>query len=168
LPQEQDNTMSTEPARAAATSEISGHLQLLRTYAHIAVVGFSLNSHRPSHFVAAYLLAEGYDLVLVNPRYAGQTALGRRVYSSLCEAREAGEQIEIVDVFRRSQDLEPVVQEAIAIGAQVLWLQQGIRSEEIGRRAAQAGMVCVQDRCIKTCRASLHREEACARAEQTA
>jgi hypothetical protein len=135
--------VNTEP-------EVPDRLRLLRTYTHIAIVGFSADSRRPSHFVAAYLLSEGYSLVLVNPRYAGQSILGRRVYASLVEARAAGEQIEIVDVFRRPQDLEPVLQEAIAVGARVLWLQLGIRSEEIGRRAEAAGMECVQDSCIKT------------------
>ncbi|HEY1349728.1 MAG TPA: CoA-binding protein [Ktedonobacteraceae bacterium] len=130
--------------------EVPDCLRLLRTYTHIAIVGFSADPRRPSHFVAAYLLAEGYSLVLVNPRYAGQSILGRRVYASLVEARAAGEQIEIVDVFRKAQDLEPVLQEASAIGARVLWLQLGIRSEEIGRRAEAAGMECVQDSCIKT------------------
>lgn len=149
--------MSTEPLE---TPDMSARLQMLRAYTHIAVVGFSADPHRPSHFVAAYLLAEGYRLVLVNPRYAGQTLLGRPVYASLIEACEAGEQIEIVDVFRRPQDLEPVLQEAIAIGARVLWLQLGIRSKEIGRRAVAAGMAFVQDHCIKTCRAYLNSREA--------
>lgn len=145
--------MSTEPEHMDDALDVAGCLRVLRAYTHIAVVGFSANPRRPGHYVAAYLQAEGYDLVLVNPRYAGQTILGRRVYPSLLAAREAGEQIEIVDVFRRPRDLEPVVQEAIAVGARVLWLQLGIRSEESGRRARAAGMEFVQDCCIKTCRA---------------
>lgn len=149
------------------TPEISGCAQLLRTCTHIAVVGFSANPRRPGHFVAAYLQAQGYKLVLVNPRYAGQILLGRRVYSSLYEAREAGEQIEIVNVFRRPQDLEPVLQAAVAIGARALWLQLGICSQEIGRRAADAGLLCIQDCCIKTSHASLLRLDACARREQS-
>lgn len=77
-----------------------GRLRLLQQCRHVAIVGFSADPYRPSHFVAVYLLAHDYDVVLVNPRYAGQTVLGRRVYASLREAKEAGEQIEIVDVFR--------------------------------------------------------------------
>src|SRR5579884_3188018 len=109
------------------TPDMYDRLQFLQQYKHVAIVGISADQYRPSHFVAVYLQAEGYDIVLVNPNYAGQTILGRRVYSSLTEAKEAGEQIEIVDVFRKPQDLEPVLQEAIAIGARVLWLQLGIR-----------------------------------------
>lgn len=124
-------------------------LQLLRQYKHIAIVGISADPYRPSHFVAIYLQAEGYDIVLINPRYAGQTILGRRVYASLTEAKEAGEQIEIVDVFRKPEDVPPIAEEAIAIGAKVLWLQLGIRNDEVGRRAQEAGLVFVQDRCIK-------------------
>jgi len=143
--------MDTELAGHGETPEISGCAHLLRTCTHSAVVGFSANPHRPGHFVAAYLQAEGYDLVLVNPRYAGQILLGRRISACLREAREAGEQIEIVNVFRRPQDLEPVLQEALAATGY----------SQRGDRAA----VCIQDRCIKTCRASLRRVDACARAE---
>ncbi|HLI06370.1 MAG TPA: CoA-binding protein [Ktedonobacteraceae bacterium] len=124
-------------------------LQLLRQYKHIAIVGISADQYRPSHFVAIYLLAEGYHIVLVNPGYAGQQILGRRVYASLTEAKEAGEQIEIVDVFRKAEDTLPVAEEAIAIGAKVLWLQLGIRNDEVGKRAREAGLVFVQNRCIK-------------------
>src|SRR5579875_3238852 len=105
-------------------------LKLLQTYRHVAIVGISADPYRPSHFVAIYLQAEGYHIILVNPRYAGQTILGKRVYASLTEAKEAGETIEIVDVFRRPQDLEPVLQEALQVGARVFWLQLGIRNEE--------------------------------------
>lgn len=149
--------MSTQPEQTAKAGpeqtlnmpDMYGRLRLLRTYKHIAVVGLSADPYRPSYFVAIYLQAEGYNIIPVNPRYAGQTIMGKRVYSSLTEAREAGEQIEIVDVFRKPDALEPVLQEAIAIGAQVLWLQLGIRNEDIGRRAIAAGLQFVQDHCAK-------------------
>jgi predicted CoA-binding protein len=124
-------------------------LTLLQQYRHIAIVGISADQYRPSHFVAIYLQAEGYDIIPVNPKYAGQTLLGKRVYASLTEAKEAGEEIEIVDVFRKAEDVAPVAEEAIAIGARVLWLQLGIRNDEVGKRAREAGLTFVQDRCIK-------------------
>jgi predicted CoA-binding protein len=124
-------------------------LQFLQQYRHIAIVGISADQYRPSHFVAIYLQAEGYDIVLVNPRYTGQTILGKRVYATLTEAKEAGEQIEIVDVFRKAQDVPPIAEEAIKIGAKVLWLQLGIRNDEAGKRAQEAGLLFVQDRCVK-------------------
>src|SRR3989442_4849986 len=97
-------------------------LKLLQQYRHIAIVGISADQYRPSHFVAIYLQAEGYDIILVNPSYAGQTLLGKRVYASLTEATEAGEQIEIVDVFRKAEDFLPAAAEALNIGAKVLCL----------------------------------------------
>jgi predicted CoA-binding protein len=124
-------------------------LTLLQQYRHIAIVGISADQYRPSHFVAIYLQAEGYDIIPVNPKYAGQTLLGKRVYASLTEAKEAGEEIEIVDVFRKTEGVPPVAEEAIAIGARVLWLQLGIRNDEVGKRAREAGLIFVQDRCIK-------------------
>src|SRR5258708_12667483 len=93
--------------------------------------------------------AEGYDIIPDNQKYAGQTLLGKRVYASLTEAKEAGEEIEIVDVFRKAEGVPPVAEEAIAIGARVLWLQLGIRNDEVGKRAHEAGLIFVQDRCIK-------------------
>jgi predicted CoA-binding protein len=124
-------------------------LKLLQQYRHIAIVGISVDQYRPSHFVAIYLQAEGYDIILVNPRYAGQTLLGKRVYASLSEAKEAGEQIEIVDVFRKAEDVPPIAEEASKIGAKVLWLQLGIRNDEVGKKTMAAGLTFVQDRCIK-------------------
>jgi predicted CoA-binding protein len=124
-------------------------LRLLQTYRHIAIVGVSADPYRPSHFVAIYLQAEGYTIVPVNPRYAGQTLLGRRVYATLTEAREAGETIEVVDVFRKAEDVMPIAEEAVRIGARVLWLQLGIRNDEAGRLAREAGLIFVQNRCIK-------------------
>ncbi len=124
-------------------------LTLLQQYRHVAIVGISADQYRPSHFVAIYLQAEGYDIILVNPRYAGQTLLGKRVYASLTEAKEAGEEIEIVDVFRKAEDVPPIAEEAINIGAKILWLQLGIRNDEAGKMAREAGLTFVQDRCIK-------------------
>src|SRR6266567_7613256 len=124
-------------------------LTLLQQYRHIAIVGISADQYRPSHFVAIYLQAEGYDIILINPRYAGQTLLGKGVYASLTEAKEAGKEIEIVDVFRKAEDVLPIAEEAINIGAKVLWLQLGIRNDEVGKKTMEAGLTFVQDRCIK-------------------
>ena len=124
-------------------------LQFLQQYRNVAIVGISADPYRPSHFVAIYLQAEGYNIILINPRYAGQTILGKRVYATLTEAKEAGEQIEIVDVFRRAEDVPPVAEEAIKVGAKVLWLQLGIRNDEAARKVQEAGLIAVQNRCIK-------------------
>ncbi len=132
-----------------AIPDMYERLQLLQHYKHIAVVGVSADPYRPSHFVAIYLQAEGYDIILINPRYAGQTLLGKRVYATLTEAKEAGETIEIVDVFRKAEDVPPIAEEAIKIGAKVLWLQLGIRNDEVGKKAQEASLIFVQDRCIK-------------------
>jgi predicted CoA-binding protein len=132
-----------------AVPDMYDRLNILQQYKHVAIVGVSADQYRPSHFVAIYLQAEGYDIIPINPRYAGQTLLGKRVYASLTEAKEAGEQIEIVDVFRRAEDVMPVADEAIAIGAKVLWLQLGIINGAAVQKAEQAGLIAVQNRCIK-------------------
>lgn len=124
-------------------------LQLLRQHKHIAIVGISADQYRPSHFVAIYMLAEGYDIVLVNPNYAGRQILGRRVYASLTEAKDAGEQIEIVDVFRKAEDIPPVAEEAVQIGAKVLWVQLGLTSDKACEVANKANITYVENRCIK-------------------
>src|SRR5579871_2005270 len=141
--------MSTETSQSALTPDMYERLKLLRQYHHVAIVGISADQYRPSHFVAIYLQAEGYNIVLINPRYVGQTILGKRVYASLTEAKAAGETIEIVDVFRKPEELMPIVEEAIQIKAQVVWLQLGIRNDEAGKRVREAGLVFVQDRCVK-------------------
>ena len=133
----------------SSTPDMYDRLQLIQQYRHVAIVGISADQYRPSHFVAIYQQAEGYDIVLVNPNYAGQKILGKRVYATLTEAKEADEQIEIVDVFRRPEDIPPIAEEAIKIGAKVLWLQLGIRNDQVAQRAQQAGLIFVQDRCLK-------------------
>jgi hypothetical protein len=132
-----------------STPDMYERLKLLQQYQHVAIVGISADPYRPSHFVAIYMQAEGYDIIPINPRYAGQTLLGKRVYATLTEAKADGKQIEIVDVFRRPEDVPPIADEAIAIGAKVLWLQLGIRNNEAAQRAEEAGLTVVQDRCIK-------------------
>ena len=123
--------------------------QLLQQYRHIAIVGASPNSYRASNAIAIYMQAHGYDIIPINPRYAGQTLLGKRVYASLTEAKAAGEPIEIVDMFRKAADVPPVADEAISIGAKVLWLQLGIRNDEASQKAREAGLIVVQNLCIK-------------------
>src|SRR5947209_19217949 len=131
--------------RSTKAPDMYDRLQLLQQYRHVAIVGISTDPYRPSHFVAIYLQAEGYDIIPINPRYAGQTLLGKRVYASLTEAKEAGETIEIVDVFRGADNTSPIAQEAVKISAKVLWLQLGVRNEEARRIAQEAGLTFVQD-----------------------
>jgi hypothetical protein len=130
-------------------SKSDRQLQFLRRYKHIAVVGLSANPARPSYSVTKYMQAAGYDIIPVNPRYAGTMILGKHVYSSLTEAKNAGEQIEIVDVFRRSADIPPVAEEAMKVGAKVVWLQLGIVNREAEEKAMRAGVEFVKDKCIK-------------------
>jgi predicted CoA-binding protein len=124
-------------------------LQFLRHYKHIAVVGLSANPSRPSYSVTRYMQVAGYDIIPVNPRYAGTQILGKHVYASLTEAKEAGEQIEIVDVFRRSEHTLPIADEAIKVGAKVVWLQLGIANREANQKVKDAGLEYVEDKCIK-------------------
>ena len=134
------------PALVRATSGALERLRILTTNHTIAMVGLSADPMRPSHFAAIYLQAEGYDIIPVNPRYAGQTILGQPVYASL---RDIPRPVDIVDVFRKAEDVPPIAQEAIDIGAKVLWLQLGVVNDDAGRRARDAGLDFVQDRCVK-------------------
>ncbi len=131
------------------TADAQERRQILQEYKHIAVVGISADPYRASHSVSAYMQRVGYDLVMVNPVYAGQKILGKHVYPSLTEAKAAGEKIEIVDVFRRAESIPPIADEAIAVGAKVLWLQLGIRNNAAIQKAQQAGLQVVQDSCVK-------------------
>jgi predicted CoA-binding protein len=116
----------------------------LRSAKVIAVVGLSPKENRPSNEVARYLQQVGYRIVPVNP---GQDRiLGEPCYPDLAAIPEP---VDIVDVFRRAEEVLPIAQQAIAIGAKVLWLQQGIVNEEAARLVEAAGMTCIMDRCIK-------------------
>ena len=110
----------------------------------IAVVGLSAKRHRPSYSVAQYLLEHGYRVIPVNPSY--QEVLGQKCYPSL---RDIPERVDIVDCFRRSAEIMPVAEDAIAIGAKVLWMQIGVINEAAAEKARKAGLEVVMDRCIK-------------------
>jgi len=127
--------------------------ELLNKYKHIAMVGLSGNPFRPSHFAAVYMLAEGYDIIPINPRET--EILGRKCYPSLSEAAKE-HTIEIVDIFRNPKEVPPIVEEAIAIGAKVVWMQLGIVNEAAAQRALEAGLDVVMDRCVKLEHARFH------------
>jgi predicted CoA-binding protein len=110
----------------------------------IAVVGLSQNWHRPSNFAAKYLKHHGYRIIPVNPAY--DEVLGEKCYASLADIPEP---VDVVDCFRRSEDIPPLAEQAIAIGAKVLWLQLGVINLEAAERARAAGLDVVMDRCIK-------------------
>ena len=125
-----------------------GRLDILKRYKNIAVVGLSANQFRPSHFAAIYLLSVGYNVIPVNPRET--EILGRKCYPSVtAAAADMPGQIEVVDVFRNSKDVPPIVDEAIAIGAKVLWMQLGVINEAAALTAVQGGLDVVMDRCMK-------------------
>lgn len=122
--------------------------QILATCRTVAVVGLSPKAHRASFDVSRYMQAHGWRIIPVNPMVAGQTILGETVYATLQEAARH-EKIDLVNVFRNAEDVPPVVTDAIAIGASALWLQLGIRHDAALERARAAGMLVVQDKCLK-------------------
>jgi predicted CoA-binding protein len=122
--------------------------RILTTYRTIAMVGLSSNYYNASSFAGVYLDANGYDIVPVNPAQAGRQILGRRVYPNLAEAAKEHE-VEIVDVFRPSREVPEIAEQAIEIGARVLWMQLGVVNHEAARRAREAGLEVVMDRCCK-------------------
>lgn len=123
--------------------EIKNMLSSCRT---IAVVGISPKEDRPSYTVASYLKSKGFRIIPVRPD--GDTLLGEKVYHSLREIPQ-DVNIDIVDIFRKSEDVPPVVEEAIQRGAKVVWMQEGVVHPEAGARAERAGLRVVMDRCIK-------------------
>lgn len=118
--------------------------KLIQETKTIAVVGLSPKVARPSNMVARYLLEVGFTIIPVNP---GQDEiLGLRCYANL---KEIGQKIDMVDIFRRSEDVLPIVEDAIEVGAQAIWMQQGIRNQQAAELAKKAGLHVVMDRCLK-------------------
>src|SRR5579863_5090340 len=118
-------------------------LEILKQYKSIAVVGLSSNPARASYEVTEYMQRAGYRIIPVNPNE--REVLGEKSYARL---EDVPEKIEIVDVFRRAEDVPPVVESAIKIGAKVLWMQLGIENREAAERARAAGLIVVEDACI--------------------
>jgi predicted CoA-binding protein len=119
-------------------------LRILQSAESVALVGVSANPLRSSNFVATYLTRTGLRMYPVNPNY--EEVLGLRCYPSLADLPEVPD---IVDCFRKAEDLPDVVEEAIAVGAKVVWFQLGLRNDEAAARAQEAGLGVVQDRCLK-------------------
>jgi len=126
-------------------SEAATIRQLLAQTRTVAVVGLSPKTHRDSFEVARYMQAQGWRIVPINPN--ATEILGEKAYPTLTEAAQH-EAIEMVNVFRNSADVPPVVDEAIAIGAQAVWLQLGIRHEAASQKAREAGLRVVQNKCL--------------------
>ncbi len=125
-------------------SEIVKLRRILATAKKIAVVGLSANWYRPSYFAAKYLLDHGYEIYPVNPNY--EAVLGRRCYPDL---KSLPERVDVVEIFQKPDRVPELVEAAIEIRAKVVWMQIGIVHEEAARRAREAGLEVVMNRCMK-------------------
>jgi predicted CoA-binding protein len=120
--------------------------RILKNCRTIAVVGLSAEWHRPSYFAAKYMQSHGFKIVPVNPRYAGQEILGETCYATLGDIPF---KVDMVDVFRRAEDVLPIAEQAVQIGAKCLWQQLGVANPEANALACQAGLDSVTNRCVK-------------------
>jgi predicted CoA-binding protein len=118
--------------------------EILTRYRTVAIVGASPKAGRPSHRVAELLIKEGFRVIPVTPN--AEEVVGEKAYPDLASVPIP---IEVVDIFRRSEDVMPVVEEAIAIGAKAVWMQEGIINEEAADRARKAGLTVVMDHCMR-------------------
>ncbi len=118
--------------------------EILTSYKVVAVVGLSPKPERPSYQVASYLKKNGFKIIPVNPQVT--EIIGEACYPDLVSIPE---KVEIVDIFRRSEDVPGIVEEAIRIGAKAVWMQEGVSNEPAARRARDAGCKVVMDRCMK-------------------
>ena len=112
----------------------------------IAMVGASANTVRPSYFAMMYLLQKEYNVIPVNPREAGKEILGKTVYETLSDIPE---KVDMVDIFRNAEAAGPLTDEAIEIGAKVVWMQLGVRNDKAAKKAEAAGLKVVMNRCPK-------------------
>ena len=127
-----------------STEQVATIRKVLRDSKTIAVVGLSPKPDRPSHQVASYLMEAGYTIIPVNP---GQdTILGQTCYPNL---RAIPTPVDMVDIFRRPEEVLPIVEDAIAIDAQCIWMQEGIINEKAATKAKAAGLTVIMDRCTK-------------------
>ena len=126
------------------TDDIPGLRRILSECRTVAMVGLSANWYRPSYFAAKYLQEHGFRVIPVTPRY--EEVLGEKCYPALDAIPVP---VDVVDCFRRAEEIPAIAEAAVAIGARVLWMQLGIRNEEAVARAEAAGLEVVQDRCMK-------------------
>jgi predicted CoA-binding protein len=124
--------------------DVAGLTRILAQSRTIAVVGLSANWYRPSYFAAKYLQEHGYRVVPVNPNYA--EVLGERCYPNVAAIPEP---VDVVDAFRKADEMPALAREAVAKGARVLWMQLGVRNDVATRIASDAGLDVVMDRCMK-------------------
>ena len=124
--------------------------RILKQTKTIAVVGLSDKPDRDSYQIASYLQQQGYRVIPVNPRV--NEVLGEKVYPSL---RDVPDPVDVVDIFRRSEDVPPIVEDAIAIGAKVVWMQSGIVNEEAAARAEAAGLAVIMNACMRSAHRTL-------------
>ncbi|MEW5806850.1 MAG: CoA-binding protein [Acidobacteriota bacterium] len=132
--------MKTKPASLSENER----KEILSSYRRVAVVGLSADESRDSNRVAKFLQDNGFDIIPVNPSY--REILGKKCYPRLVDVDG---NVEIVDIFRKSEAVGEIVEEAIRIGAKVVWMQEGVINEDAARRAREAGLKVVMDRCIK-------------------
>jgi len=118
--------------------------KILKEYRTVAVVGASSNPERPSNIVFSYLAEQGYHVIPVNPTV--QEILGKASYPDLSSIPG---KVEVVDIFRKSEEVMPIVDEAIKIGAKVVWMQEGVINEEAAAKARNAGLLVVMDKCMR-------------------
>jgi len=130
---------------------VSVEERILNSSRTIAIVGLSSKPDQPSYRVASYLKEQGYKMIPVNP--AEQEILGERCYPDLASIPES---IDVVDIFRRSEKVPPIVEEAIRIGANAVWMQEGVINEEAAARARKAGLMVVMDKCMRKEHQRLH------------
>jgi predicted CoA-binding protein len=123
--------------------DIDEKIKELLNYKNIAVVGLSPKEDRPSYVVAKYLQSHGYKIIPVNPR--GDEILGEKCYPNLSAIPHP---IDVVDIFRRPEDIPPIVEEAIKIKAKVIWMQEGIINEAAAEKARQAGLDVIMNKCM--------------------
>ncbi|HET8876063.1 MAG TPA: CoA-binding protein [Casimicrobiaceae bacterium] len=124
--------------------DIAGLRRILARSRTLAVVGLSAQWYRPSYFAAKYMQDHGYRIIPVNPRY--DEVLGQKCFPDL---RSIAQPVDLVDCFRKPQDIPPIAEDAIAIGAKVLWMQLGIENRDAAQRAGDAGLEVVMNRCVK-------------------
>lgn len=120
--------------------------RILTSVKSIAIVGASANDIRPSYFVQKYLISKNYEIWPINPGLAGKEILGRPVQASLADLPV---KVDMVDIFRAGEHAGPIVDEAIRIGAKVVWMQLGVRNDEAAAKAEAAGLEVVMNRCPK-------------------